>query len=476
MIFSIAQKLLPVVLVASLLSGCGGSTGSGPSNNSAVLPPPSRGPVTPDHSQAVDTSGDDWPQFRRDSEHTGNNPYQTAITAANVSTLAPKWSYKTYGMFATPVVKNGVVYLADLGGALRAVRMSDGTKLWEFDNHTPANGNAFIDTPLLYKGVLYLGDQGLPGVYAAFRAINAASGHQIWQKTETWSQASFEASPVEANGMIFEGESSWEEDTSCAVAHQIVAYSPASPTIVSSLTFPESSAGGDAVWASPVADPSGHVFVGTGNSCASSGVDAYSDAIMQVGPRKPRLSAKWTYQAYSSLPNDNDFGSSPLITNGLIIEGNKNGWVYALNPTNGTLVWKTQLGQLSDGIVGTPASDGTHLYVPVNETVRNCAEGAVCGGIVSLNLSDGSIAWSRIDALHDDYDLTNVSAPAVSNGVVYDAYNSTIYAFDASNGNVLWSYTLDGHVYEGITIVNGGLLVGDFDGTGEFYCFTPGGV
>ncbi len=72
---------------------------------------------------------------------------------------------------------------------------------------------------------------------------------------------------------------------------------------------------------------------------------------------------------------------------------------------------------------------------------------------------------------------------AVSQGLVFVAYKQAdcsngmcfgISALNANTGQVLGRYATQHAIYAGPTVVTGGVLVGEFDGT-TFYCFTPNG-
>src|ERR1022692_941995 len=104
------------------------------------------------------------------------------------------------------------------------------------------------------------------------------------------------------------------------------------------------------------------------------------------------------------------------------------------------------------------------------------------GAIVALNL-DGSVAWT-LPTARDESGIGVLSAPAVSQGMIFVGYTEAgcttgpcngISALDANTGQVLWRYKTTHSIYAGPAIVDGGLFVGEFDGT-SVYCFTPNGV
>jgi outer membrane protein assembly factor BamB len=439
--------------------------------------------------------GDDWPAFRHDTQRTGNNVNQTAITKSNVATLMPKWTKTTHGVFANPLIVNGIIYQADLGGFVYAWSLTTGSQLWSYANGTN-NNNKFEDTPALYQNTLFVGDLGnANSTPSAFRAINASNGRLMWSYVDkNYAFSSWQASPVINNGLVYEGEATNNEPFSiggaggCDPNHQVVAFSPFSPTIVSSLNLTPAPLQGADVWGSVVLDPSGNMYTATGNLCGAEGHgDKYANAIMKITKGAPQMGVGWSFESHACPAYggcDQDFGGSPTYINAggvpMILTGGKDGNFYALNANTGALIWQTPVGIIE----AASATDGTKVYVPVLSNVVNagCSAGqANCGSLVALNLSDGSVAW-KISVTGDQNGFGIMSSPTISQGMVFAAYANpstmapTIWALDSTSGATLWSYAADGDVYGSAIIVNGGLFVGDFDGGMSYWRFTPGGV
>jgi polyvinyl alcohol dehydrogenase (cytochrome) len=130
--------------------------------------------------------------------------------------------------------------------------------------------------------------------------------------------------------------------------------------------------------------------------------------------------------------------------------GQKSGLYWALNPSTGAVKWQTQVGPGSSlgGIEWGTAFDGTRIYVPISNLFGiPCAlqpSGTVVhgGSWAALNPSTGSIIW-QTGTPGSSMALGPASA---ANGVVFVAsmdvnpQNPTMFALDASTGNVLWSY------------------------------------
>jgi polyvinyl alcohol dehydrogenase (cytochrome) len=153
---------------------------------------------------------------------------------------------------------------------------------------------------------------------------------------------------------------------------------------------------------------------------------------------------------------DYDFGGAgpnmlTIIGNwNLVGIGQKSGIYWALDPTSGRVVWKTQVGPGSSlgGIEWGTAFDGTRIYVPISNlfgipyALQPSGAVATGGSWAALNPTTGRVLWQTATP-GSSMALGPASA---ANGVVFAAsmdvnpQNPTMFALDASTGNVLWSY------------------------------------
>jgi eukaryotic-like serine/threonine-protein kinase len=465
---------VPLVFASlSFVAGCSGAPMTSPpvheSSVARVAHSAFARRITPNQ---VDTDGDDWPEFRRDDQRTGNNPYQTAITTANVATLAPKWTKTTTGVFSSPLVVNGIVYQGQSNGKLSAWNVATGANVWSFKST-----GSFIGSGYYSNGTLYISARGNPGqsVPSKVYSINATNGAENWVY-DVGALAAVSSSPMVTNGVVYSGTDAknYNKDE-CDSNDQLIALDPSSGALVSSLNLLPAGADytGADIWASPMIDTSGNLYVGTGPECVVKAQPlAYSDAILQVNQTQPTMSVNWSFQSFDG-PGDNkldfDFGATPIYVNGMVVDTGKDGYTYALDPATGALIWDTKTGMA----IGSSATDGNYLYIPT--MASGCAVGATCGAFTALNLTDGSTVWS-IPIIEGNYGFSDLAAPAVSNGIVFASFNGYIWALDSATGATLWSYpTPNSVVFSGLTVVNGGLLVGEYTNGSTYFCFTPGG-
>jgi outer membrane protein assembly factor BamB len=220
------------------------------------------------------------------------------------------------------------------------------------------------------------------------------------------------------------------------------------------------------VWASPAVDVAkGLVFFGTG-SCSVDGVTS-GESLYAADLATGAL--RWTYHPpRTSTLLDDDFGASPnLLPGGLVGNGGKDGWYYALAEQpradgSAALAWATHVGQsghVSDGfaiggIIGTPAVGAvkgvpaifvtTAISTPVGDgpTVdRSLTEDpARLLSLTALRASDGAILW-RSPLARQSY-----GAPNYANGVVLvpSTFSFQLMAFDAGTGVALAALPLVG--------------------------------
>ena len=98
-------------------------------------------------------TGKNWSQFHRHNMQRWN-PYEKVLNVNNVGNLLKKWSFKTgSGVFSSPAVVNGVVYVGSWDGTVSALKARNGALLWSY-----ATGNGLgFSSPAVANGVVYIG-------------------------------------------------------------------------------------------------------------------------------------------------------------------------------------------------------------------------------------------------------------------------------------------------------------------------------
>ena len=115
---------------------------------------------------------------------------------------------------------------------------------------------------------------------------------------------------------------------------------------------------------------------------------------------------------------------------------------YTAPKTNQTL-WKINTGSQ----VGSPVVVGGLIYV-----------GSYDRKIYALDASNGDLVWNFTTG------GPVYSSAAVDDGIVYiGSRDHNIYALDALTGNMIWNYTTGGYVDSSPAVANGIVYFGSYD-------------
>lgn len=273
---------------------------------------------------------------------------------------------------------------------LYALRASDGALLWQY---TANNG---IATPTVANGVLYAASDD--GVLAALRA---SDGHQLWKQAIDTN--SFQ-SPQLVNGILYTTTTKITAPPAARTANPLQQTTaigallwntlqnvPAKPEIphkqgVSSV-YAVRASDGTVLW---------HFTLGNGPESWTNWFSVDHGVV------------------YASAFNTNSAGTDQ-------------GYIYALQSTNGSLLWHDQLkatpysGLLANGVIYLSTTIGSYS-----------------GALYALRMSDGSMLWN--------YPIAGImlDAPALLGTTLYaTAANGIVYALQASNGTLLWHYVTE---------------------------------
>ncbi|MGH7271212.1 MAG: PQQ-binding-like beta-propeller repeat protein, partial [Polyangiaceae bacterium] len=397
-----------------------------------------------------------------------------------------------YASRTTPVVVGNLVIFGTMrqvpeiitspavGAFLVAVDKGTGAFQWKIPLHGGNPAAIITGSPVVDGNMLYIGVSSLEEVFAglspgysccSFRgsvaAVNVSKASIVWQ-TPTISDAVYYAPP---GGLGSDGGSG------DGGASALSGYA------------------GNAVWSStPVIDRKlGQIYVTTGQNYkvpdgAQEKIDGNRyDAIMALdlstGAVKWSQSFGdgtdiWTFGSMSGP--DADFGAGAnlftAVINGtstdLVGAGQKNGVYWAVDARTGSTVWHTQVGPGGHlgGVHWGTATDGIRVYVGVNNesgtpfmlggTGPSAGKMTKSGAWAALDPANGHILWQIADpAMSGPLNGATVNGPVtVVNGVLFggsmDA-KGTMFALDASTGNVLWSFKSGATVYGGPAVSNG---------------------
>uniref|UniRef100_A0A803N051 Pyrrolo-quinoline quinone repeat domain-containing protein n=2 Tax=Chenopodium quinoa TaxID=63459 RepID=A0A803N051_CHEQI len=174
-------------------------------------------------------------------------------------------------------------------------------------------------------------------------------------------------------------------------------------------------------------------------------------------------------------PNpDADFGEAPMLLS-VVVNGcrrdvsvavQKSGIAWGLDRDTGDVIWSTEAGPggMKGGGIWGAATDGKRVYTNIansdakNFTLKPSNLTTKAGGWVAIDPRGGEILWTTANPSNG----VSFGPVTVANGVVFaGSYDKqgNIYAMDAKNGAVLWSYETGSEVYGGVSVGDGCVYV-----------------
>jgi len=422
-----------------------------------------------------------------------NSRHQTAaaagLTAADVPRLKLKWSFGFAGASASgsqATVIGNRVFVGSRNGVMYVLDRQTGCLAWAFEADAGTRSTPVVVKPAGGSGAtVFFGD-----AHAQVYALDAATGALKWKvKVEDHLDAMITGGVVFHNGRLYVPVSSLEEGTAviptyecCTFRGSVVALDAATgKQMWKTYTIPRlpepvgknkvgtqlRAPSGASVWSAPAIDTErNRLYITTGDSYANPAAPE-SDAIMALAMDTGRV--LWIRQTLATdawntgclattsadrvnCPEkagpDHDFGSSPALAtlaNGqrVLLAGQKSGALFGLNPDTGDVLWKTQAGEggVLGGIEWGFATDGAVAYVSLSSAMEK--QPGQAGGMVAINVADGSQKWSAPPAANTcagRQGCSTAQPAAVSSipGVVFSgSLDGHFRAYDSSNGKTL---------------------------------------
>jgi len=514
-----AVAALAVVATVGLVAGCGGSSkrsaSASASSGSATAAAASAAPTA--SSSAVASS---WTQ--PNGNLAGTRDVASSISSSNVSKLGVAWAVPltgkatAFGNYATtPVVVGGVAYTQDLSSNVLAVKVSTGKLLWE------KKYNSLNEGP---DGVSVVGGTVYGATATNAFALSAATGEQLWSKKLVRNSGEgIDMAPAVNNGTVYVSTVPGNAKAFYSGNGQAILWAMNAKTGATKWKWAEVPASlwgnkkvnsGGGQWQPPTFDAQGHLFLEVANPAPYVGAKAYpgkktyawgssrpgknlyTDSVVELNPANGKLI--WYYQLIPHDIHDWDLNNQALITtiNGkeAILSGGKGGIMIANDAKTGKLLWKVKVGvhngHDNDGILSinggnystlakepktvlpgalggieSPyASDGSTVYVPVNNlgsiihsqataSIENPLSGG--GDLVAINESTGKIKWIH-KLPHSPY-----GAATVTNDLVFTTtFDGTIWALNKATGKTVWSKKLPAGTNSPLAIDGDTVVVG----------------
>lgn len=388
----------------------------------------------------------------------------TSIDAANVANLKVAWTLPLTGAgstgrdFSNPVIANGIVYLQDGASNVTAVRNATGKVLWTHPYNSSDYGPNGVT---LAYGRLF-------GVTASgVFALNAADGSQLWYRTD-FGGARFDIAPEVANGKVFVAAAL---TVGGGLIYALDAGTGATDWTFQTVADPagqqlKATAGG--AWDPFLIGPDSSVYAGTGNPYLSQqqaqsapSRELYTDSLVKLDQATGHLD--WYYQAFPDDFHDWDLQVSPILTTvagrAIVLAAGKGGYVFAIDPASGRLLWKTPVGVHN----GHDQDDELALEGKLHLTTPYTSYPGEVGGVETNMAVAGGVAYVAVVDLGSTF-----SSPTALLGSI-DALQAKgeMVALDVATGRALWSAQLPQMPLAGATVA--GDLVFTATLTGELF-------
>ena len=437
----------------------------------------------------------------------------TQINRSNVKRLVPVWSTSLMndaGELEAPTIYNGVMYIVN-GKWTFAIDVETGRQIWR----TPVDTEPGVQRVALFGAI----NRGAATIYngTLFRvtidnhliALDMKTGKERWNQTfADWKEGyTATGAPIVANGVVISGMAGgefttrgfldgWDPETGKKLWRR---YTIPAPGERGSETWPRDSDawkhGGGATWRSGSYDPQlDLVYWGTGNAepydpRPREAMDSlYTSSVIAIRPKTGELVCHFQYtpnDVYDVDGTDESVLADVQIdgqTRKVMIQANKNGFLYVLDRTNCTLIaahpytkvnWATHV----DLATGRPALTDLYKRFLAGEEVEIWPQRGTNAVPIAFNPNTGLVytsSWSmpRIQKLAPPKaQVSGTNSTGVLGRIPVFKPGDVVGHFVAMNpltGEKKWEVPLTDMPSSAGTLVTSGGLVFTGKLTGEF--------
>lgn len=317
------------------------------------------------------------------------------LYALDAASGTEKWQLQT-GSIISPVVANGIVYAGGTsyyGTTIYAIDALTGSELWTFDI-----ASNVADAPAVVDGVVYAGsDSHSGGKNGNLYALDALSGSEIWRFSPGLYSVE---SPAVVEGVVYFGSGDSNlyalEAASGSEIWRLTTGGPirSLPAVVNGIAYICSS--DDNLYA--VDTETGiEVWTFTNGGTSYGHSPAWSDDLLYIVRGDGHLYAVDTESGSEiwRLFSDRGIRSSPVVCDGIVYAGDRDGYLYALSNLETTIL-------LLDTIIrGAPASSGVERgTATAGEVVTSVGVREEREGQMWAEVTIGDVTgWIPLDAI-----------------------------------------------------------------------------
>jgi outer membrane protein assembly factor BamB len=384
-----------------------------------------------------------WTTYHANNARTGYEPM------SNFTSVTRGWTSKALdgAIYAEPLVYENAVLVATENNSIYSLDAHTGAVLWRTNLGAPVPGDALQCGDISPSGIT-----GTPVIDASadtafvvafshlhhfLYGLNVRNGAIISNRSADppgfVDNAQQQRSALSlANGMVYIPYGGLYGD--CGPYHGwVVGLSENNSGKMDVYQVPTAREGG--IWAPSGAsvDPSGTLYVATGNGASNTNFDS-GDSVISLSPSVSEEGFFAPTNWAQLNQDDTDLGSvGPAIVGpGTLFQIGKEGVGYLLNASQlGGIGGQLFSASVCNGSYGGTAYAASLLYVPCSN------------GLFSLRIRSGSFStvWHT--------NIFNAGPPIVTGSVVWsiDTSSSTLYGFSSATGHQLYSFSLGGVVH-----------------------------
>jgi len=350
-------------------------------------------------------------------------------------------------VYAQPLVFGGDVVVETENNSVYSLDAKTGSVLWRTNLGPPVDGSTLpcgdinptgiTGTPVIdpSTGTLYV--VSYSAMHHTLSALKVSTGAVVFQRSAVppgfVELAQQERSALSlANGMVYVPYGGLAGD--CGQYYGWVAGIPTNPTgAMVAFKVPASREAGIWTPSGAAVDPSGNVYVATGNGASSTTFD-YGNSVIKLSPSLSVegyfAPANWAQLSQS----DTDVGSDgpAFVGHNVIFQIGKEGVGYLLDANNlGGVGGQTFEASVCGGSFGGTAYAAPYVFVPCRD------------GLVELQVANGAFttAWHTSSFF--------AGPPVVTGGVVWtvDRGSATLQGYSVSTGHKAYSFPLGSVVH-----------------------------
>jgi len=327
------------------------------------------------------------------------------VHAGNVAQLRAQWVFhasSSSNLEVTPVVVDGIMFVTAANDAF-ALDAQTGRTLWHYSR--PVTEGLIDDASQhhnrgvgIWRSRIYMETDN-----AHLLCLDARSGHLLWDVAYTDGSPNYGATsaPLVVQNKVIVGTSGGDDGVRGFVAAYDAEtgreawrfWTIPAPGEFGSSSWPGESykLGGGTTWMPGTFDPElNTIFWGTSNPAPDfdgaprPGDDLYTDCLLALDPDTGKL--KWYFQFTPHDLFDYDATQTPVLVDAtfrgrprkLIIEANRNGFLYLLDRTNGQFLSAMRFAEKLNWATGIDEKGR-----PIRTEIKPSAEGTrVCPGMV----------------------------------------------------------------------------------------------